>query len=206
MPRVETFAALAARVSGSEPRLGTVRLVAVDGGAGSGKTTFAARLATAVGGVQVVHTDDLLAGWSDIVSFWPRLEAWILEPLRAGLPGRFRRYDWDAGRFADWQEVPVAEVVVIEGVTSARAAVRASLSCAVWIEAPAATRLARGIARDGERLRTRWTTWMADEAAHFAADRTAGHADVVVDGDPVVAHDPLTSYVRLGGAAGERLG
>ena len=68
------------------PRLGPVRLVAVDGFAGSGKTTFAGRLAEALG-AQVLHTDDLLEGWVDTVSFWPRLEEWVLAPLRAGRPG-----------------------------------------------------------------------------------------------------------------------
>ena len=30
------------------------------------------------------HTDDLLAGWEDQFTFWPRLEEWVLVPLRAG--------------------------------------------------------------------------------------------------------------------------
>ena len=61
--RVIAYADLAARVRAVPPRLGPVRLVAVDGGAGSGKTSFAARLAAALDGVPVLHTDDFLDGW-----------------------------------------------------------------------------------------------------------------------------------------------
>ena len=51
-------AALAARVARSAPRLGTVRLVCVDGPAGSGKSTLAGALAARLGGAcVVVHLD-----------------------------------------------------------------------------------------------------------------------------------------------------
>ena len=46
-PALTGFAALAERVRAAPPRLGGTRLVCVDGPAGSGKTTFAARLAAA---------------------------------------------------------------------------------------------------------------------------------------------------------------
>lgn len=193
---VRSFADLAAEVLAAPPRLGPVRLVAVDGGAGSGKTTFAARLAAALN-AQTVHTDDLLAGWADIVSFWPRLEAWVLEPLRSGRGGRFRRYDWQLAEFAEWHDVPAAPALVMEGVTAARAAIRPDLTVAVWVEASATVRLARGISRDGEALRSQWERWLSDEASHFAADRTAEHVDLVVDGDPHVAHDPTSQFVQL---------
>ncbi|PLW74452.1 hypothetical protein C0036_01815, partial [Streptomyces sp. DJ] len=63
------------------PSCGPVRLVAVDGHAGSGKSTFAARLADALGpGTPVVRLDDLAThrepfGWAG------RLRARVLEPL-----------------------------------------------------------------------------------------------------------------------------
>ena len=55
--------ALADRVLADPPRCGTIRLVCIDGPAGSGKTTLAAALAAAVRrrgrSVEVVHLDDL---------------------------------------------------------------------------------------------------------------------------------------------------
>jgi uridine kinase len=198
------YADLAAWVLAQPPRLGGVRVVAIDGPSGSGKTTFADRLATAlrVAGATtaVVHTDDLLEGWADIVSFWPRLERSVLEPLRRGEPAQYRPYDWHAGRFGDETvAVPVPAVLVVEGVTSARAAIRDELVLAVFVSAPGSLRLARGLARDGEELRAHWLRWMRDENEHFTADRTAESVDILIDGAPAIAHDRQMEYVATGG-------
>jgi uridine kinase len=197
---IVAYADLAARVLGAPVRLGAVRMVAVDGPAGSGKTTFAARLAGALreagAGVAVVHTDDLLEGWADMVSFWPRLRQWVLEPLARGEPARFRRYDWVRGRFEDdWQDLPVPDVLVVEGVTSARAEAAPLLTLAVFVAAEADLRLARGLERDGEALRDEWLRWMEGESRHFAEDGTRERADVRVDGAAAAADERC--FVRL---------
>jgi len=197
---VRRYADLARAVLDAAPRLGPVRLVAVDGPAGSGKTTFAGRLGRALRAagatVAEVHTDDLLEGWADTVSFWPRLEQQVLGPLRRGESGAYRRYDWDQGKFrVELIPVPVTDVLIVEGVTTARTAIRGELTLAVWLAAPRELRLARGIERDGEALRPQWLRWMADEATHFAADRTEARADLRVDGAPGTPHDPETEYV-----------
>lgn len=199
---IERYADLAAAILLRPPRLGGVRVVAIDGPAGAGKSTFADRLAGSLrgkgAGVTVIHTDDLLEGWTDIVSFWPRLQEWIIEPLGRGEPGRYRAYDWNLARFDDrWRPVPVPDVLIVEGVTSARAAASPYLSLAVMVRAPRELRLARGIERDGERLRAEWLRWMADEDAHYAADGTEARADLIVDGAPQRPHDPETEFVGL---------
>lgn len=173
---------LATAVRESEPRLGVVRLVCVDGPAGSGKTTLADRLGAELG-AQVLHVDDLLEGWDGLPGLGPRLQTWVLDPLAAGRPGRYRRYDWGAGRFAEWHDVPVADILVVEGCGSAQRAVDSVAALKVWVEASADVRLARGLARDGEAIRPQWLTWMRDEAAHFAAEGTRARADVLVDAE-----------------------
>ena len=197
---IRRYADLAAHVIEAPPRLGRARYVAVDGPAGAGKTTFAGRLAVALraagASVEELHTDDLLDGWTDTVSFWPRLDA-VLTDLRAGRTGRYQRYDWSAGRFGDtWQPVPVPDVLLVEGVSSARAATLAYLGLSVFVVADPAVRLARGLARDGEALRGEWERWMVAEREHFTADGTADRADVLVDGAPTVAHDGAREYVE----------
>jgi hypothetical protein len=178
---------VAAEILARPARLGTVRLVAVDGPAGAGKTTFAGRLAAALrssgAGVAVVHTDDLLDGWGDLVTFWPRLAEWILDPLRRGVAGAYRRYDWVAGGFETrWRQVPVSDVLILEGVSAGRAAVRAELTMLVWVWAPPELRLDRILTRDGAEIRAELLAWMGAEAAHFAEDRPAEHADLRVSG------------------------
>lgn len=195
---VEAYRDLAVRIMASPPRLGPCRLVAVDGPSGAGKTVFADRLTAALRGAAVVHTDDLLDGWSDQLTFWPRLEEWVLAPLRAGRPGRYRRYSWLRREFTRaWVTVPAGPVVILEGVSSARAASTPELTLAVWVTAPDRLRLDRALARDGGATRAYLEVWRRDEAAHFAADRTSDRADLLVDGAPTAAHDPDSEYVLL---------
>ncbi len=176
-----------ARVLASRPRLGPVRLVCIDGPAGSGKTTLAEAVARGLVGRGVaaaqLHLDDLYDGWTGLEgSLWPRLAAQVLEPLRRGGPGRYQRYDWYAGAFDGWVDVPVADVLVLEGCGAARRAADPVVGLRVWVEAPPDVRLARGLERDGEAQRAHWERWMTDEAAHFARERTRQRADVRLDG------------------------
>lgn len=193
------YADLAARLLTLPPRLGPVRVVGVDGPTGSGKSTFAERLAGPLGHrATVLRTDDLLDGWDDTVTFWPRLDRCVLAPLREGRPGAYHPYDWYAGRFsARTVPVPVTDVLVLDGVTSTRREVSAELTLAVWLEIPFERSLARAIARDGEPARPDLEAWHGREAAHFAADGTAARADLVVDGAPTTPHDPATEFVAL---------
>jgi len=204
---VEAYPDLARRILDRPARLGRTRLVAVDGPSGAGKTVFAERLAAAfeVAGLArppIVRTDDLLAGWTDQFTFWPRLEAWVLAPLRAGRTGHYRRYDWNQHSFGpDWTPVPPAPVVLLEGFTAARAVVRPELTFAVFVTAPDRLRLDRALTRDGAAIRPYLDRWRRAERDHLAVDDTAGHVDLVVDGAPEPcsepAPDPNLHYVRL---------
>lgn len=176
-----SVSALADLVRARSPRLGLVRLVCVDGPAGSGKTTLAELLAGALGAA-VLHLDDLYEGWSGLDGVFDRLDEQVLTPLAAGRPGRYQRYDWEAGRFAEWQDVPVPRHLVVEGCGSAPAALGNRAVLVAWVEAPETTRLARGLARDGEPMRAEWLRWQGLEHAHFARERTRERAEVIVDG------------------------
>ncbi|MEV7598577.1 hypothetical protein AB0O91_14465 [Kitasatospora sp. NPDC089797] len=178
---VDPLAALAGELRALPPSCGPVRLVAVDGHAGSGKTTFAGRLATALGGAPVVHLDDLathheLFGWTD------RLRTQVLEPLAAGRDAEHRVYDWTLRRFAGTVRVPSAPVVLVEGVGAGRREVRPWLARVIWMELEAAAARRRGEQRDGPELAGFWAGWARAEAAHFAADPSRPYAATRVDG------------------------
>jgi uridine kinase len=176
---------LAALILSRPPRLGPVRLVAVDGPSGAGKTVFAERLAKRLD-APVVHTDDLLDGWGDQFTFWTRLEEKVLQPLRHGRTAEYQRYRWDrAGFWGEPVRIDPAGAVVMDGVSSARRVIRPELSLAVFVTAPPQVRWTRVLARDGTAdvaFPAYLERWRAAEERHFAADRTADYAEVGIDG------------------------
>lgn len=181
-----TFGELARRVLDAPARLGGVRLVAVDGGTGSGKTTFAGRLARALSEaacrVEVVHTDDLLDGWDDQFTFWTRLEETVLAPLRAGRPASYPVYDWYARAFTSERALPVPDVLVLDGVSTARQAGAADRTLAIFLDLDPEARLKRALTRDsGLGVEARLRLWVQRELWWFAVDRTVDHVDLVVD-------------------------
>lgn len=162
-------------------RPGAPRLVAIDGPGGAGKSTFASRLAGALDGAPIVHTDDFASAEKPI-DWWPRLLKQVIEPLAAGKSARYQRYDWATESLAGWIELEPVPVVIIEGVTAARKQWRHHLSFIIWIETPRPERLKRGLERDGAGALGDWEAWGAAEDTHYSHDPTRRHADVIVDG------------------------
>jgi hypothetical protein len=162
------------------------RLVAVDGPAGSGKTTLAAALLdlarTAGLTVAVVPTDDVLRGWDGLDELGPRLLAEVVAPLRAGRDGAYRRYDWHTRSLAESVVVPAVDLVVLEGVGAGHLGYAEAIAALAWVEAPPVLRRTRGLARDGEALAPYWDAFVPDEDRLHARERTRERADVLVDG------------------------
>ncbi len=160
---------------------GTTRLVCVDGPAGSGKTTLAAKLGVLLP-AQVIHMDDLYEGWTGVEAGISRLHEWVLGPLAAGRAGRYRRYDWDREVYAERHLVPVADFLIVEGCGSAGPAVDEYDPFIIWVEADDDVRLARGLRRDGKQMLAQWLLFMQDEQVMYERDRTRHRAKVHVDG------------------------
>ncbi len=172
--------ALAQRVSDAEPRCGRTRLACVDGPSGSGKSTLAARLALALGDAPLLAMDDLYPGWDGLARAVPLLHDQVVAPLAAGRPARYRRWDWDAGAWAEEHDLGTPPVLVVEGVGCGSRPIAPHAVLLAWVEAAPEVRFARGIARDGEAYRPHWERWARQERALFAAEGTRNRADVVV--------------------------
>lgn len=172
----------------SEPRV-----ILVDGLAGSGKSTLAARMADAMGDdIPVVHGDDIYEGWSGLATMRPILVGQVLKPLARGEDGLFRRWDWERSERAEEVRVPAsAAFVVIEGVGVAQRAARPFASLVVYVEAPWDVRLARGLARDGDAMRTEWDQWQLAESVFLEAEGTRAAADAIVDGTQPIGEEGL---------------
>ncbi|MFI1396841.1 uridine kinase [Streptomyces sp. NPDC020681] len=162
------------------PSCGPVRLIAVDGHAGSGKSTFAARLAAALGDdVPVLHLDDL-ASHEELFEWTGRMLAQVIEPLSQGRAARYEPYDWNLRRFTAPRTLEPAPVVLVEGVGSGRRELRPYLAWLLWMERDAEESWQRGRRRDGTELSAFWDEWTMAETRHFAVDPSRSHADSLV--------------------------
>lgn len=165
------------------PSCGPVRLIAVDGHAGSGKSTFAGRLAAALGGAPVLRLDDL-ATHEELFAWTHRLRSQVLEPLSRGESARYAPYDWTDRRFGPPRTLDPAPVMLVEGVGAGRGAVRPFLAGLLWIEGDSETSWERGRHRDGPGLSEFWDGWTVAERRHFAEDPSHPFADWVIRRTP----------------------
>lgn len=172
--------------SAATPAPGTPRIVGIDGPSGAGKTTFADSLATAILNStsirpQVVHMDDIYAGWSGLFEAVELVADLVLSPLSRGHDGSFRRWDWAASARAETILVPVADWVIVEGVGSGSRRCRPHLAALAWLEADRSVRMARGLERDGDAFVRHWEPWAAQENRLFAAEDTRKHATMILN-------------------------
>jgi len=163
------------RLSG---RPGT-RWVGIDGFGAAGKSTLAREVAAQLPRSVVVAVDDF--GRADI-SGWDRdlFTAQVLQPLLAGRPARYQRWDLSTDSGNDWVEVPVGVPVIIEGVSATDERVAVPWDVTLWLDVPADVRWQRILERDPERL-DRWRTdWLPSEQAYAAAQQPMARVDMVV--------------------------
>jgi uridine kinase len=112
-----------------------------------------------------------------------RLRAEVLEPLRAGLPSRYRRYDWQRC-VVDGTPVPIAPegVAIVDGVGATSRDLEALLDVRIVVEAPREVCLERVAVKRAPRVRALTQVWAAAEDWYFAHDDPASRADLIVSG------------------------
>jgi hypothetical protein len=193
---IQTFAALAERITQQSQRNPSKPvIIAIDGRAGAGKTSFAARLATALA-APVVHTDDI-AWHHSFFDWWPLLIEQIIKPFLAGQSVEWTPADWTRQGRTGAISVPVAPILIVEGVASSRRELGQWLACSIWIETDLAVAEARGLERDGPAERDFWFEWQAVERPLLAADRPWERAALIVNGAPTLDYHPESEFVAI---------
>lgn len=162
------------------PRAGGTAVIAVEGRSGAGKTSLALQLAEALG-VPLVRMDDLYPGWDGLLGGVDALDGWVVRPLAAGRPARWRRWDWAASRYAEWHGVPATSTLVVEGVGCGAGRLAPYLSGLIWVEAPDDERRRRAMARDGDTYAGHWERWARQEEAFYGRENVRDRADLVID-------------------------
>ena len=180
-------------------------LVAVDGADGAGKTEFADALGAALtergrlvvrGSIDDFHHPRAhrheLGRTAETV--WARsfdhdaLRRELLEPWRRGPGSAYRRrwHDLDTDEYVDEAATSVPErgVLLVDGVFAQRPELVDAWELVVWLEAPAAVRVARMAARDGtvaEVAAPDQQRYLGAQQIYYEACDPAGRAAVVID-------------------------
>ncbi|MCS5718656.1 ATP-binding protein [Herbiconiux sp. CPCC 205763] len=158
-------------------------VILIDGPSGSGKTLLALRMRDHWVGADrptLVHLDDVYPGWDGLDAAGEQVNRHLLEPLRAGLPARWQRYDWTAGEPAEWHDVDPSHPLIVEGCGALTRSNRALADLAIWVETDDETRKARAIARDGESYLREWDRWDAQWRAFVRRENPRELATMVV--------------------------
>ena len=159
---------------------------AIDGVAGSGKTTLSSKLQLDTPDSQVVHMDDLYSGWKDPLSkeLTKRVIDEILNPFLQGNEVIYRKFNWQQNVFGETVKISPTKTLFLEGVGAGQSAFRKMLSRIIWVEFDAESGFERVIARDGEVVRAQMLNFLVDQNKHFSAELTNKAADYTISGVP----------------------
>jgi uridine kinase len=173
-------------------------VVGVSGYCGSGKSTLARLLTDALPGSVRLRGDDFLdpvrshrrsPDWDGVDRL--RLVEEVLDPLRSGRPGSFRRYDWSRRDLGAPEPLPATDLLVVDVIGLLHPEARAWIDLAVWCDVDLATASARGMARDARMSRDHevlWRdVWIPNERDFDAGFAPRSSADVLLDAGTVTA-------------------
>ena len=161
-------------------------VIAIDGGAGAGKTTLADKLFRDISNAVVIHLDDLYQGWSD--AFSERLSDsvihHILLPISLGKEFAYDIYNWQSKEIRKSEVIPAHKIYILEGVGSGQAKYREYLSKIIWINVSEKEGLARVLKRDGIEISEAMHQFLTAQSRHFASELTENIADFQYEGVP----------------------
>ncbi|WP_431277324.1 ATP-binding protein [Leifsonia poae] len=159
-------------------------VVLVDGPSGAGKSSLADLLVAewpTPDVPQLVRMDDLYPGWSGLDAASQSLGRELLSPLKAGLPGGWRRWNWAAGASGDWNVVDPARPLIVEGCGTLARANAPLADLGIWLDADDVLRKDRALARDGLSFETHWDQWQSDFERYVDREHPRDNAGLILD-------------------------
>ncbi len=165
-------------------RCGKTQVIAIDGRAGSGKTTLASELSLAFSldkTVTILHMDEIYSGWHDALGpTLSRTLGALLASISVGHAIELPIFDWNRGEYFSSRVIEPSELLILEGVGSAQNTVRAFDSTTIWLDIDAAIGLERVLKRDGMNILPQMQRWQLDEDLHFSQDETRENSDFIL--------------------------
>lgn len=161
-------------------------VIAIDGVAGSGKTSLALKLASDLDDSHVIHMDDLYEGWDNPLSqkLTARVISQLLQPLSQKLSISYQIFDWKLNRFTDFKALPKSRYLILEGVGAAQREFRPYINKIIWIECDPDLGYQRVINRDGDQVKQEMLKFLIDQNNHFLMELSKNAADYTLNGAP----------------------
>jgi hypothetical protein len=176
------------------PPIGEVKILAIDGPAGAGKTTMSTALSRSLEDAPIVHMDELYRGWDDALT--PRVGAimrdQILVPLSQSKSGSYRSWDWFKEREGERRVIRSHSYLIVEGVGSAQRVMRPFATTMVWIDIPPSLGLSRVLERDRDSVQDFATfeiqmrSWQGREILHFESEETFQSVHLRFSGESLI--------------------
>ena len=153
-----------------------VTLLAIDGPAGAGKTTLAAKLEAEYSvhsTVHVVHMDDLYDGWDNALGQYLTDTLQMISSAHLAREScTIKLFNWHLMEFDREEVIVPTDYLILEGVGAAQEIVRKAGASTYWLDIDADTGLQRVLARDGAHIEKEMRQWQIQQSIHFAADKT----------------------------------
>ena len=157
-------------------------LIAIDGRAGAGKTTLAARFFDELSvdkRVDVIHMDDLYDGWENA------LDEGLTKTLESIVNAHQKKegfeidiFNWQSMSFDSKRQIDPVDILILEGVGAGQKVVRDAGATLYWLDIDADDGIARVLKRDGNQIASQMKQWQIAQEIHFLRDMTrenAGH-------------------------------
>ena len=157
-------------------------LIAIDGRAGAGKTTLAARFFDELSvnkRVEVIHMDDLYDGWENA------LDEHLTKTLESIVNAHQKKegfeidiFNWQSMSFDSKRQINPVDILILEGVGAGQKVVRDAGATLYWLDIDADDGIARVLKRDGNQIASQMKQWQIAQEIHFLRDMTrenAGH-------------------------------